>query len=333
MSAGTGGRRADLNGSLPGLADERGSTRPVRSAGAAGLRRGARCRPAGEDRGRGRRARTSLAFRVLRQAAAGGRRGPHDLALDDQRRGADVGGGVPRRSGRSPRAPAGAGRRAAGPTTIFAIGCAHQPARAPAAGRADRPGRRGTRAAPSAARRRRPDRRRRAPDRPAAGHGPVPQVGQARMPWRARSRKPSALVARAASRVQPRPIQPATRMNTASSARTASPRTGAPPSKDACHRSRLSSSRSGRAAGGPPTGRAHRPPSRGRAGTRREARPGSQSASRSCRPHTVTRTNASLTIEPLILLRPNWRSAKVIGTSVTRAPERTARQAQSTWKQ
>ena len=62
-------------------------------------------------------------------------------------------------------------------------------------------------------------------------------------------------------------------------------------------------------------------------------RDGSRSASRSRRPHSVTRTNASLTIEPLILLLPSVRSAKVIGTSTTRAPERTARQAQSTWKQ
>ena len=47
----------------------------------------------------------------------------------------------------------------------------------------------------------------------------------------------------------------------------------------------------------------------------------------------MTRTNATLPIEPLILLLPSVRSVKVIGTSVTRAPARTARQAQSTWKQ
>jgi hypothetical protein len=47
----------------------------------------------------------------------------------------------------------------------------------------------------------------------------------------------------------------------------------------------------------------------------------------------VTRTNASLTIERLILLLPKARSVKVMGTSATRAPARTARQAQSTWKQ
>jgi hypothetical protein len=33
------------------------------------------------------------------------------------------------------------------------------------------------------------------------------------------------------------------------------------------------------------------------------------------------------------LLRPTVRSLKAIGTSITRAPARTARQAQSTWKQ
>src|SRR4029450_1462263 len=50
-------------------------------------------------------------------------------------------------------------------------------------------------------------------------------------------------------------------------------------------------------------------------------------------PHTVVKASASSTIRLLIFESPYSRSMKVIGTSTTRKPAFSARQARSTWKQ
>ena len=50
-------------------------------------------------------------------------------------------------------------------------------------------------------------------------------------------------------------------------------------------------------------------------------------------PHRVTRHSASATIALLIFDAPRSRSVNVIGTSRTRNPACTARQARSIWKQ
>src|SRR4029079_4259616 len=77
------------------------------------------------------------------------------------------------------------------------------------------------------------------------------------------------------------------------------------------------------------------PYSRCHVGSRSDSRrPAARSGcARYCRPHTVMRCSDSRMMSPLILESPISRSTKVMGTSTTRSPPRTARVVRSTWKQ
>ena len=170
----------------------------------------------------------------------------------------------------------------------------------------------------------------------AALLGALPQIGQrpGALPGQ---QHPAECAGGQCEHRPPTPIQEATSTNTTTSASAPSPI--AIRSRDAA--GGRSSGEPWPCAPPPPAGRGAaslperlvRRRSRARPGTGRATRPGSRVGQPVPDPHTGDPCHASPTIEPLILLRPTVRSVKVIGTSTTRAPSRTARQAQSTWKQ
>ena len=77
----------------------------------------------------------------------------------------------------------------------------------------------------------------------------------------------------------------------------------------------------------------HGPGAQARTGPSGPHRPVASRPSTRAAPQRVTRHSASATIAPLIFDAPRSRSVKVIGTSRTRNPACTARQAMSIWKQ